>query len=316
MSTFLQSSQWAEFQKSLGREVFSIDQPGINAVVIKHGLPFGFNYLYIPHGPQIDFNALSGGFNNPFRQFISQLRNLARQENSMFIKIEPLLDSTAQLLVKYGFRKSGKEIHPHKTIIINLQQSADELLAAMHHKTRYNIKVAENHGLNVQDLPAGEAGRSDNVDKFLKLIRHTADKKNFGIHPEWYYKKLLDYFSLRNNNLEAKLFLVEKDDKAVAGAIVLLDHYKSTGYYLHGASDYRSRSLMAPYLLHWHIMRTLQQSGFASYDLWGIDSSKWPGVTRFKLGWGGRQVEYPGSFDLSVSRFWYLVYKTYRTIFK
>ena len=46
----------------------------------------------------------------------------------------------------------------------------------------------------------------------------------------------------------------------------------------------------------------------------GIDAKKWPGVTRFKLGWGGDIKEYPGSFDLPVSKIWYLGYNLARKI--
>jgi len=62
-------------------------------------------------------------------------------------------------------------------------------------------------------------------------------------------------------------------------------------------------------------MKLFKTRGYMFYDFWGIDSKKWPGVTRFKLGWGGNQVEYPGSFDLPISKFWYLVYKLAKKIF-
>jgi len=65
---------------------------------------------------------------------------------------------------------------------------------------------------------------------------------------------------------------------------------------------------MAPYALHWDIIKYLKQQGVAHYDLWGIDHQRWPGVTRFKLGWGGRTVEYPGAFDLVISKPWKLAY--------
>lgn len=56
----------------------------------------------------------------------------------------------------------------------------------------------------------------------------------------------------------------------------------------------------------------LKLLNFKLYDLWGIDTQKWPGVTRFKLGWGGRVVEYPGAFDLVVSKLWYYAYNAFR----
>ena len=102
-------------------------------------------------------------------------------------------------------------------------------------------------------------------------------------------------------------------DKPIAGAILLT--YGDTVYYLHGAMDRDYKSWMAPYLMHWEIIKWAKKQGYHYYDFWGIDTSRWPGVTRFKLGFGGQQVEYPGSFDMPISKFWYFVYKITRKIF-
>src|SRR3989344_8871194 len=130
-SDFMQSKEWAEFQKSLGREVFEYDKEGITAGIIKHKLPLGKNYLYIPHGPEMDFNQMTGGFKNPVANFVKWLRELGKTHKAIFVKVEPLVDSVAQALVEAGFRKSKKEIQPSKTVIINLEQSEDDLLSRM-----------------------------------------------------------------------------------------------------------------------------------------------------------------------------------------
>lgn len=199
-----------------------------------------------------------------------------------------------------GWKKSKKEIQPSKTVIIDLKHSEEELLTAMHHKTRYNISVADKHGVVV-----GEGG---DIDSFLRLLKKTAKRDKFNPHPADYYKKLFGY-----SGLSTRLYFAKHDNKLIAVALILI--YGDAGYYLHGASDYEHRSLMAPYALHWHIIKQLQAEGLRQYDLWGIDARKWPGVTRFKLGWGGQTVEYPGSFDLPISRFWYLAYRIVRRIF-
>jgi len=50
------------------------------------------------------------------------------------------------------------------------------------------------------------------------------------------------------------------------------------------------------------------------YDFWGIDEEKWPGVTRFKKGFNGRETIYPGAYDLVFQPLWYKVYKLTRKI--
>lgn len=315
MSSFLQSVEWLDFQKSLGRKAWRFDNGRIKANIIRHDLFFRKNYLYIPHGPEIDFNAITGTINNEVAQFVAYLKNLAKEQYSMFVKIEPLDDKVPEAMHQFKFRRSSKEVQPNRTVIIDLSKSEEELLASMHQKTRYNIKVAEKHGIQVSP--------SDDFDAFWKLLNKTAKRDKFSSHTKDYYKQLLEFFS-GGSRIGTNLILASLGDKSLAGAIILT--YGDTAYYLHGASDHDQRQMMAPYKLHWGIIQYLKNRGFKSYDLWGINAIRWPGVTRFKLGWlgspkpgeggGNRQVEYSGSFDLRTSRFWYFAYKLFRTIFR
>ena len=312
MKSFLQTTEWLKFQESIGRKVWRFDDGKITANIIQHDLPFGMNYLYIPHGPEIHLDQITGGIKNELESFVSYLKNLAREQKSIFIKIEPLQDSVIELLYGAGFRKSSKEVQPHRSVIMDLEKSEDELLSAMHHKTRYNIRVAEKHGI--------VARPSDDISKFWHLLQKTAKRDRFNSHEKSYYEKLLTFFS-NPESIRVDLMLAMKDerplknvhDHALAGAIVLT--MGDTAYYMHGASDHEFRPLMAPYALHWDIIKYLKAQGVKTYDLWGIDAQKWPGVSRFKLGWGGRQIEYPGAFDMSIRGFWFLVYKIVRKIF-
>lgn len=102
--SFLQSEEWADFQKRLGRNVWQID--GIN--VIEHVLPKSKTYLYSPRP-----NLLQN-----FENFISKIKNLAKKENTIFFKIEPQNQID---LTKYGFKKSNN-VQPLKTIILDISK--------------------------------------------------------------------------------------------------------------------------------------------------------------------------------------------------
>ena len=43
-------------------------------------------------------------------------------------------------------------------------------------------------------------------------------------------------------------------------------------------------------------------------------SHPWAGITRFKKGFGGKYVEYPGTFDLPLKKGWYKVYSFVRNM--
>src|SRR3989344_754269 len=173
MNSFLQSDTWADFQKSLGRKVFDV----LGAKVIRHDLPLGKNYLYIPYGPELVSH-----------QFAGELRQLAKQEGSIFIKAEPMQDEIAHQLVSLGFQKSNKSIQPHKTVVIDLTKSEDELLDAMHHKTRYNIRVAERHGVVVRQAQSSNAKAQ--IEEFWKMMQKTSARDKFNSYPRSYYEKL------------------------------------------------------------------------------------------------------------------------------
>lgn len=300
MKSFLQTNEWLEFQKEVGNKTRRFDNGKISANIIKLGLPLGKSMLYIPHGPDINFQDIKGGLKNDLNKFIQHLKDLAREEGSIMVKIEPLSDVIMELLHVKGMRRSSKQIQPYKTVVLDLGLPEDHLLGKMHPKTRYNIKVAEKHGIVIKP--------SVDIDTFFKLLKKTSKRDQFSSHPKPYYEKLRKL----NGELKSDLFLAFKDDKPLAGAIIL--RHKEAGYYLHGASDHEYRNMMAPYALHWDIIKYLKDNGIKYYDFWGIDANKWPGVTRFKLGWGGDQKENPGSFDLVISRFWYLLYSIARKI--
>ncbi len=304
MKSFLQTTEWLEFQKSIGRKTWRFDNGKIKANIIQHDLPFGMNYLYVPHGPEIYLDQIPGGLKNEIEQFFSHIKNIAREQKSIFIKFEPLQDSIVELIYGTGLKKSSKEIQAPKSVVVDLDKSEEELLANMHNKTRYNIRVAEKHGVEVDP--------SADIDTFLKLLKKTAERQKFHTHSANYYKKLFEFFR-EGNEIKSDLLFANYNGKAIAGGLYLTSG--DVCHYLHGGSDYEHRELMAPYALHWEAMKYLKQQGIKLYDFGGSEGSKWPGVTRFKLNWGGRQVEYPGAFDLSIRPFWFLVYKIMRKIF-
>lgn len=307
MKSFLQTNEWLDFQEHIGHKVWRFDDgppspdgfgraSKIKANIIQHKIAFGKNYLYIPHGPEILFNNMSGGLKNDVNNFLKYLKDLAKDNKSIFVKMEPLSDVAVEIVFRKGIKTSKKHVQPLMTVVVNLGLSEEDLLSRMHHKTRYNIRLADKKELRLEE--------STDVNIFWELLQRTAMKDRFYTHTKDYYEKLLKFFSV--GELETKLFFVLREGKHIAGAIVMT--YGDTVYYLHGAMDREHKEFMSPYFMHWEIIKKFKVLNFKNYDLWGIDARRWPGVTRFKLGWGGDTKEYPGSFDLVISKLWYFAY--------
>ena len=46
------------------------------------------------------------------------------------------------------------------------------------------------------------------------------------------------------------------------------------------------------------------------FDSWGVDYKRFPGVSKFKEGFGGEKLVYPQGFDIPLKKIPYCGYKT------
>src|SRR3989338_113466 len=216
MRSFLKTTEWLKFQESIGHKTWRFDDGKIRSNIIQHKIPFGKNYLYIPHGPEIFFDNVQSGLKNEVDNFLKYLKELDKENKSVFVKLEPLADVIVELIFRKGIKRSKKYIQPQKTVILNLNLPEEELLSRMRHKTRYNIKVAERNQIRVED--------SKDLDAFWELLKNTAKRDRFSSHNKEYYRKLL---ALNNNAFKVNLVLAYLpaaqagyNEKPVAGAII------------------------------------------------------------------------------------------------
>lgn len=278
MAQFLQSWEWGEFQKRLNRKIWRLDINGVYILVIKMILPLGKSYLYIP---RINFELN--------QDTISSLRSLAKSEDCIFIKIEPV----SQNLDKLGFVKV-KNIQPNKTLLLDLSKNEEQLLDEMHQKWRYNIRLAAKKGVNLKLC------QEEEFVKFYDLVVDTFRRKQKKLFNRTYYNKLYqDHLT--------KVYFAERKGKILCANMIVF--YGDSVTYLYGGSAPDDKNLMAPHLLQWEIIKLAKSMGYKYYDFWGIDEVKWPGVTRFKKGFGGFEVEYAGSWDLPIDKIWFFLYR-------
>jgi lipid II:glycine glycyltransferase (peptidoglycan interpeptide bridge formation enzyme) len=78
---------------------------------------------------------------------------------------------------------------------------------------------------------------------------------------------------------------------------------------------------MAPYLLHWELMRDAKACGLRFYDWWGVapveaENHPWFGISRFKRGFGGEEVGALGTFDIVAKPVVYYFYRVARRVVK
>ena len=318
--SFLQSWEWGEWQETLGRQVLrywilsagggptsggDISKNLIGSIQsIKMPLFGKKYYLYCPYGPVVRDPSDALGMAQLLKQKFTE---------AVFIRIEPKSLSTNHLALS----TKSPNIQPGKTLIINLEKSEEELLAEMHPKTRYNIKVAQKHGVEIKDEFDISIGHGLFFDEALKLILETSKRQKFNTFPAGYYKNLIDFYTLHNrSSLKLHIYKAVFQNQLLAAAI-MVDFGKIRTFLFGGSSEFH-KNVMAPYLLHWQAMRDAKALGLSTYDFWGIETSsgETPGFVRFKLGFGGEEWEYGGAYDIVKNNLWYKVYKSTRTINK
>jgi len=337
MSIF-QTPEWARFKCQTGYEKFyEID----GVFVLQKKLPLGRTMLYSPMINQ----AQSSKFKS--QNYNSKLKTLGKENKSIFYRAEFDILATSELvnwLTSNKFIKSFEEMQPEHTLILNITKSDEDILAGMKQKGRYNIKIAEKHGVQVK--------KSRDVSDFYQLYEQTAKRQKITYREKEYFQKLLDNLEpkgyaelfeatlrkdtitkIQDTNTEhvnAELtdchpeLACHGDMPMVSGsqqnnnemvlASAIVSFYKNRATYLFGASSDEMRNVMAPYELHWKIIAEAKRRGCTEYDFFGIapdDDKKhpWAGVTSFKKKFGGKQVDLLGSWDLILRSNEYRVFK-------
>ena len=314
-SQFLQSWEWGKIQEKFGFSIYKVGVEKNNeliavALLIKKKLFFNKYYFSCPYGPIYNNNEI-------FLELLNEIKKIAKKEKVIFLRAEPV-DK-----IKNSIKTI--DIQPKKTLVLNLTKPEDELLKKMKQKTRYNIKLAEKKGIKIvvetknfssknlaSQNPASKNPTSD-FEKFWEIMQTTSKRNKFRLHPKNYYKQMLSAGGdEENNDLKIKLFLAKYNNKIIAVDIVCF--FGNTATYLHGASLNEFRKVMAPNLLQWHVIKLAKAQGYKYYDFYGIDEQKWQGVTKFKKGFGGEEIVYPGTYDLVYNKFLYNIYTLLRKI--
>ena len=258
----------------------------------------------------------------------------------------PQKESMAELqTVKEGFRVAARNfdfrpalqrVQVPTTLMLDLRPSEAELLAQMHKKHRYNIRLAAKKGVQVFAVPW-----RDGLAEWYRLYQYTAQRDRIGIHTFSYYKNLFAQLEQNSPSIPIhdkmegtkprapSLYLylaygpsaaeVAKIDfpRSLGGIIVL--HHRAVATYMYGASSDEGRELMPNYLLQWHAICEARKAGLSGYDFFGLPATENPsdplhGLYRFKMGFGGRVLHRAGAWDFPYSLLFYVLYRAAESI--
>lgn len=295
---FFQSWNWGEIQEKLGHKITKIgiykDNKLIGICLVIEIKAKRGNYLHLRHGP------LLANFRRNLTGFLRELKELAG-ENIDFIRMSAPLDETfdSRFLKKLGFRPSPiHNMDAENAWVLDLGKSEDELLRQMRKTTRYLIKKGEKSGLEVI-----RGNDKKDIKEFLKLYKKTATKHGFVPH-----RGIEEEFSVFRKDNQVELFLVKFKKRVISGAIVI--YYGNQAIYHHGATDPKFEHLSPSYLVQWEAIKEAKRRNKKVYNFWGVvppdkPNHPWQGLTLFKMGFGGRRINFIHSQDLPLkSSYW------------
>src|SRR3989337_4261518 len=226
----LQSWEWGEFRKEAGNEVVRLgifDGKKLTDAV----------QMLIHRIPKISYKigTIIKGL-KPTKELLIHLNKLAKERKLIFIKLEPNIPvlknsqpvaqnpkiKLTNLLTVNGAVR-GKTLFTPTTFWIDLTKSEDDLMKSFNSKTRYNIRLAQKHGVEVVE------DNSDNAfEKYIDLTRETVERQGFYSHTERYHR--LMWQTLHKEMIEdkkkpiARLLVARYKEQIITTWILLVWH--------------------------------------------------------------------------------------------
>lgn len=206
-----------------------------------------------------------------------------RKYHPFLVKLEPL-DSKYKIQ-DTGYKKDNWPLLPTKTIVLDLKN------IDLPKDTRYEIRSAQKRRLLLK--------KSSSIETFYKMLQETMKigKWSIPIH-----KEVTSLYRAFQPNNSAILLAYFPDNPLPVSGCLLIRH-DNTAHYMYAALTKKGRELGAAYFTLWEAIKYCQNMKLRYLDLEGIyderyksSTKNWQGFTKFKMGWGGKVRQYPGSW--------------------
>lgn len=273
---------------------------------------------------------------------LDSLVKLAREQKALFIRVEPTVAMSAEEMRKLGLKKSH-DLDPAHTWVLDLTQSKDDIMAGIEKRKLRHWRTCGNKGITLR-----KTQNPEQITVLTDFLKKLGERDHFNPQDEAHLKRQLEagfatlYIAEVEDKPDADSEKAEAEagggadgEKAEAGEIragglgngpkkvpiaaALIYDYDGVRYYAHAATDEEHRKLMAGTIILIQMIMDAKDEGAKVFDFWGITTSEdpkhpWYGFTQYKKSFGGRQVDYAGTWDLPVSKMKYRLYGMMRKI--
>ena len=220
-----------------------------------------------------------------------------------------------------GWRSSKNKILIPRTLVLDLAQNEDELLAKMSKKTRQYIRKSGGE-VKVRQLKTEEE-----IDRVLEIYTETAKRAGFAIHSKDYYYKLYqkmgenspifgafiekeqgdsskneeDNFESGHKTPDERIAEKLKNQEMVA--FLWFAQSDSVAFELYGGMTEAGQKARANYILKWIAIIEMKNRGVKRYDFNGLLND---GISKFKAGFANHEALLVGTLDFPISKSYFI----------
>lgn len=295
---FLHSFNWGQFHQNLGKQVERVGFYKESRVV---GLMLSVvekakraTYLTIPGGPLLNWQDRA-----VVAAFKKVALEIAQKNNCSFIRVRPQLkadEKTNLIFFKLGFKNAPIHLHAELTSQIDLGKEETKILAQMRKSTRGEIRKATTLGIKIT-----ASKDPTQILAFYRLQQETAKRQGFVGFSQKFLEEQFKVFASDN---QALLYTATFKKILLAQAMIIF--YGHEADYHYGASSLEGREFPGAHLIQWEAIKEAKIRGMRCYNLWGVAPEgllhhRFYGVSVFKRGFGGDDVEYVHAQDLIIN---------------
>ena len=284
----LQSELWEKFKNSYGTLTVRVG----NLFFTKHKIPFtSYFYGYCPRV-------------NPFDIDFEKVKKAMEENSCVAIHFDVPYVTKDYPDAKKAIELFEKECVPAARVeaakgnfFLDLTKSEEEILANMHKKHRYNIRLARKKGVVVR-----ETTDDKDFELFFKLYKETGDRQKFFVRSNFYMKNVWKTFREAN---AAFLLIAEYNGKPLSAWMLLV--HDGVLYYPYGGSTEEDRHTQSGCLIGWEAIKFGKKMGCTLFDMWGASedmndtADEYYGFSLFKQKFGARHVTYIPSYDYVIN---------------
>ena len=314
-ATYLQTTAWAKVKSETGWSSVRIgdvagargENSTFGARVLTQKMPIlPWRFGYVPRGPLADEIGMRTLLEWTFAARRAAMKG-GPLAGTAVLRMDPEIEAGTQLAVdesgslagtlpieeflgQVGWRRAH-DMQPRRTRIVDLTKSEDELLGDLRKKWRQYVNKARSNGIIVRDVdPTVETNA---FDTFYEVMREVSRRTALPLRSAATFRAVWDAFAPTG---ESRLLFAE-DGSGEVQAVLLLVRCGTRVVEPYGGMTEAGAESRANYLLKWEAIRTSKEQGATSYDMWGLLGT---GIDHFKAGFGGREVEYIGAWDLAL----------------